>query len=285
LRPAFDPLYRERAFGSRGRAARLALRLGLSIFEAADRVAWRRYARIFCVSEEVRKRVLAARLAPPEKLEILHPSVGVAADEDREPEFQRFFLIPGRIMWTKNIELGIDAFRIFRRAHPDFRLVIAGVVDQKSKSYVERLRRLAEGEPGIEFRVSPGDDELKELYRTCYAVLFTAFNEDWGIVPVEAMASGKAVVATNRGGPTESIVHGLQGFLEDPEPSSFAARMAELASDASLARRLGAAGRERSRLFSWDAYARRIDEALDGLLSGSERSMSARTSPMEVDAR
>ena len=77
-----------------------------------------------------------------------------------------------------------------RRENPDladFRLVVAGIVDHKSAEYAARLRALAGDDPAIVFHVRPSDAELRQLYGTCRAVLFTAFNEDWGIVPIEAM--------------------------------------------------------------------------------------------------
>jgi glycosyltransferase involved in cell wall biosynthesis len=94
-------------------------------------------------------------------------------------------------------------------------------------------------------------------------MLFTAFNEDWGIVPIEAMAFGKPVICVNRGGPLESVQNGVQGFLEEPEPERFAGCMARLAENPDLAKRMGAAGPARARLFSWDAFVNKIDLALD----------------------
>src|SRR5690606_25009402 len=138
-----------------------------------------------------------------------------------------------------------------------FRLVIAGIVDRKSQPYFEKLKALTGGDPGVEFRVHPSDAELAGQYDHCYAVLFAAFHEDWGIVPIEGMAFGKPAIATNRGGPRESVQHGVQGFLEEPEVEAFARRMAELAGDAELARRMGQAGRERAKIFTWETFTER----------------------------
>jgi len=264
LRPAYDDNYRERALRSRGFFARTVLKAGLAVFRAADRLAWRRFDHVLCISQEARRRAVLGGLPRAAAADVAYPGPGLpgAADVSFEP----FFLLPGRVMWTKNLELGIAAFQRLRQAHPElagYRLVVAGIVDRKSEPYFARLRALAGGDPSIEFRVLPTDAELAELYRTCRAVLFTAFNEDWGIVPLEAMAFGKPVIATNRGGPRESIVHGEQGFLEEPEPEAFAARMAELALDPGLAASMGRAGRERSQAFSWEAFTAGLDRAVE----------------------
>jgi len=269
----FDKAYRERILHERGSFARLVYHAGSWVFRKIDRVAWKKYARIVCISREAHNRASAGGLLPGEnKIEILYPAPGFQVERPSE-QFDRYFFLPGRIMWTKNLELGIAAFREFKAGNvefEDFRLVIAGIVDKKSESYYARLRKFAAGEPHIEFRMMPSDAELADLYRNCYGVLFTAFNEDWGIVPLESMTFGKPVIAVNRGGPRESIQTGVQGYLEEPEPAAFAKRMAEMASDPALTRRLGRAGFERAKRYTWQSFADRMDDEIDRVCGTSQ---------------
>jgi glycosyltransferase involved in cell wall biosynthesis len=263
LRAAFDAEYQRRAAEQRTLAGRLLMHGGMAVFRAIDRRAWRAYDRVFCISEETRRRAVEGALASPDALEVLHVGLGIHGDAPADM-FDRVFLVPGRIMGTKNIELAIAAFARFREqpAASGFRLVIAGIVDRKSESYLAELRKLAACVPGIEFVVAPSDRELEALYRRCYAVLFPAFNEDWGIVPLEGMSFGKPVVATNRGGPVEFVDPGLNGFLAPPEAAAFASRMTDLAESPSLARVMGRAAFDRSRRYSWDTFTARIDHAI-----------------------
>jgi glycosyltransferase involved in cell wall biosynthesis len=265
LRAAFDPVYREQAFRKRGLLGRLALRAGLAAFSAVDKLAWKKYTRIVYLSQEALNRARLAGLLLNGPTEVLYPGIGVSADRPSD-RFDPFFLISGRIMWTKNVQLGISAFQRFCAAHPEaqeVRLVIAGMVDAKSATYLEELRGLAGGDPRIEFRICPTDEELRRLYAQCYALLFTPFNEDLGIVPLEAMAFGKPVIAVNRGGPTETIQHEVQGFLEEPTAEAFANRMAELYFNSSRAVAMGRLGFQHARLFSWDHFVGRIDDLLE----------------------
>ena len=87
---------------------------------------------------------------------------------------------------------------------------------------------------------------LQKLLRMCAGVVYTPPNEHFGIVPLEAMASGRPVIACDSGGPRESIVHGTTGFLCQATSHSFAEAMAELA-NASTSRRneMGKAARRR----------------------------------------
>ena len=99
----------------------------------------------------------------------------------------------------------------------------------------------------------------------CYALLFPSLSEPWGIVPVEAMAHARPVLAVNNGGPTESVADGETGFLLEPAPDAFAERMRWLAERPDEVRRLGRSAAQRARRYSWDAFVRRLDDYLDTL--------------------
>lgn len=67
------------------------------------------------------------------------------------------------------------------------------------------------------------------LLRACTAVLYTPEGEHFGIVPLEAMACCRPVIAVASGGPLETVVSGQTGFLCPPQPAAFAEAMASLA--------------------------------------------------------
>lgn len=268
LKIIHDPYARDVYLNSHPEA-RWKYTIGSTIFKFVDNLAWHYYAGAICNSEETRQRVLRAKLATEDKLHVLHPGVDLSRLTPSW-EYRPYFLLPGRIMWQKNIELGIRAFQQFEKllasgnaTKPVFRLIIAGMVDEKSKPYYAELRQLVNNNPNIQFCLNPGDTEMHDLYRESYGVLFTARNEDWGIVPLEGMAFGKPVISVNRGGPTESIIHRETGFLLEPDPEVFAATMFELAQDPQLPLKIGRAGRERARLFDWEGFVNRFDDLVE----------------------
>lgn len=270
LRAAFDPHYQAaylRMHGNRW-TRRLLLKFAAATFRVLDRIAWKRYDRVFAISNEVRCRIIAGGLCPANSVEVIHPGVNFEQSQ-LSGVYHKRFLIPGRIMWTKNIELGIHAFLDLLERRPDlsaFELVIAGFVDQKSRPYLARLRQLSASCPRIRFVLSPSDEELTALYRDSYTVLYTPFNEDWGLVPIEAMCHGKPVISVNQGGPTEIILNGETGFLVPPEASSFSGAMARLADDPELVVTMGNKGREHCQRFSWDVFVGKLDASLEQLL-------------------
>ena len=269
LRIVFDPVYRTRSLAERNAVERLVIRTGSLLFRALDRVAWKRYHRVFPISAEVQRRIEAGGLAPPEKMQILHPGVDLDAFVPSR-EANRTFFVPGRIMWTKNLELAIEAFRLFRDQMPEpeaWRLKIAGIVDRKSEPYLEKLRELAGSDPSVEFCIRPSDEEMRAFYESCFATLFTPFNEDWGLVVIEAMATGKPCVAVDCGGPREIVRHGQDGLLAKPSAEAFAREMVRLAMEPGLWKRISEAGPASAARFGWQGFVDALDGELEHALS------------------
>lgn len=279
LRPCFDTEYFRRVAPRYPGWKQAPLRLARAGFRAIDRQLWRRYRYVFFNSAETLRRASRGGLlaALDGRYEIAHPGMDVQATPVSDV-FEPFFLLPGRIMWTKNIEAAVAGFVAMKNARPEFaafRLVVAGHVDAKSESYLGDLRRLAAGRDDVDFVVSPDDATLGDLYRRCYASLFSAWNEDWGMAPLEANAAGKPVVASRRGGPLESQVDGVTGFLVDATPAGFAAGMARLAASPERTRAMGAMARTRCEQYDWSVMVDRIDSVIEQRCGVGARVMAA----------
>jgi glycosyltransferase involved in cell wall biosynthesis len=240
-------------------AALLALGPGFSM---VDKRMWRRYRHVLANSYETAHRIERAGLTDAE-IEVLHPGVDLE-QFTLHPTLprERFFLVAGRIMWEKRIELAIQALRAAREHGLDASMVVAGGVDSKSRPYLQTLREYAHGLP-VEFVVDPSDEDLASLYARCMSVVFTAPNEDWGVVPLEAMASGAPVIAVDAGGPRESVIHNVTGWLLPPTPWAFAEQMRKVADSESgriVSRR---AVRRRAQQFAADAFVARLDDVME----------------------
>ncbi|KAL3367382.1 hypothetical protein AABB24_011888 [Solanum stoloniferum] len=184
---------------------------------------------------------------------VLYPAVNV--DQFEKPDAIKLnFLSINRFERKKNIELAISAFAMVH-AHEvhdhqgvnmnDVSLTVAGGFDNRLREnveYLEELKKLAEREgvsQRVRFITSCSTAERNALLGHCLCVLYTPKDEHFGIVPLEAMAAYKPVIACNSGGPVETVKHGVTGFLCDPSPREFASAMSNFIQDPHMSEKMG----------------------------------------------
>jgi glycosyltransferase involved in cell wall biosynthesis len=134
---------------------------------------------------------------------VVHPPVEVDSFYNKPAE--DYYLIVGELVAYKRVDSAIAAF-----ARSGRRLKIAGDGPE-----FRALHQLASHHRNIEFLGRVSDAELRELYARCRALLLPG-EEDFGMTPVEALASGKPVVALGRGGALESVPSFGGVFYQEP---------------------------------------------------------------------
>src|SRR6185503_2266779 len=144
---------------------------------------------------------------------IVYPPVDtIFYHPDSTPSGQHFLMVSALVPY-KRIDVAIEACR---RAGATLR--IAGDGPDR-----DRLETLSDGH--VEFVGRLSDEQIRDEYRRALAILLPG-EEDFGIVPVEAQACGRPVVALARGGALETITHGETGILFDAlTPVSMAAAL------------------------------------------------------------
>jgi len=174
-----------------------------------------------------------------------------------------YFFTSSRLDGPKRIGLLIEAMA---QVSADVPLLIAGAGPER-----ERLEALAEGDPRIRFLGFVPDDDMPALYADALAVPFIPYDEDYGLVTLEAMRSAKAVLTTaDSGGPTEFVRDGATGVVCAPDAASIAAGLSRLAANRDDARLMGEAAREAVAGVTWE-------KVVEGLLS--DRSTRRRQRP------
>ena len=136
---------------------------------------------------------------------VIHPPVDTQAFAPvPAAEWGDFYLMAGELVAYKRSDLAVEAFN--RMGKP---LVVAG-----GGEMLARLK--AQAGPTVSVLGPQSFAALRSLYGRCRALVFPG-EEDFGIVPVEAMASGRPVIAFRRGGVTETVVDGRTGLFFDQQ--------------------------------------------------------------------
>lgn len=134
---------------------------------------------------------------------------------------------------------------------PEARFIVAGesVHNVSSEdSYKRQILNTAREDPLLKSRLHyiGFREDAERVMAAADVVVCSSFFESYGRVNVEAMACGRPVVSTNRGGPSETVAHAQTGFLVEPGDAEALARyVIVLLRDAALRRQFGQAGRER----------------------------------------
>lgn len=183
-----------------------------------------------------------------------------------------FLLSINRYERKKELSLAIEALADLKNflnkdEFNNVYLIMAGGYDkrvQENVDYYLELIGLAD-ELGVTDKVfflrSPTDIEKVSILMNCDVLIYTPPNEHFGIVPLEAMYASKPVIARDSGGPKESVVDGLTGFLVDKE--NFSKKLATLIKSKSLRQEFGIAGKNIFlNKFSFQAFSDNLNTLL-----------------------
>ena len=210
---------------------------------AIDRYALEHARRIFATSANVAGRLRSSTGLEAEVLP--HPPQEL---DYRCDAYEPFVLSVGRLDPWKRIDLLLEAAALV----PGLEVVVAGTGPER-----DRLEQLAGGRARFVGHVAPG--ELARLYATCRAVFYGPFDEDFGMVPLEAFRASKPVITTaDAGGPLDFVVPGETGWVAEPTPEALGAALREALADEQTARRYGEAGKPNADAITWDAALERL---------------------------
>jgi phosphatidylinositol alpha-mannosyltransferase len=171
----------------------------------------------------------------------------------------RNLLFVGRFEPRKGLLELLKGYRILRKTGCECRLLVVGTgpLGKEARRYIA-TRRLR----GVEFLGRVTDEEKAQLFRTADVYISPATGgESFGIVLLEAMAAGTAIVASDIHGYKGVVRRGREGLLVPPnEPKQIAASIARLLRDDDLRAEMGAAGQARAQEFSWERVTAKVDD-------------------------
>jgi glycosyltransferase involved in cell wall biosynthesis len=187
---------------------------------------------------------------------VIHPPVDTNSFSIVPPsELKDYYLMAGELVSYKRPDLAVRAFNELK-----LKLVVIGGGDMLGE-----VRRLAG--PTVTVLGAQPFDVLRSHYARCRALIFPG-EEDFGMVPVEAMASGRPVIAFGRGGAVETVAKGLSGvFFPEQTIESISLAVKELGKiEIDPAKIVAHAER-----FGKDHFFRKMREHIDRLLAEKHR--------------
>ena len=241
------------------------------------------------------RRMLLELGIPAERLEIVYPGVdtlrfrpdvdGTTLRQQLAPRGETVLLSVGRLQTRKGHDLTIEAVRqLTREQHRSLRYVIVGNGEDRS-----RLEALVD-QCGVREHVTFAGEVAAEMLPQYFAAcdIFVLPNrieqgdvEGFGIVFLEAAASGKPSIGGRTGGVPEAVAEGVTGLLvSGTDAGELAAAIARLMDSEPLRRSLGENGRARTeRDFTWESAAGRVSSIHKKLVKANSRAATVSAAP------
>jgi len=221
----------------------------------ARRFAWAQRSKVRCIHNGVD----VDRFSPRQGSGELRRSLGI-------PTRARLVVSVGRFVAYKGYAHLLEAARLVQAAMPGVHWLLVG--DGELRSDLEaQSHRL---DLSVQVRFTGWREDVPDILALCDLFVLPSLAEHFGRVIIEAMAMGKAVVATDAGGVPEIVIHGETGLLVPPaQPKALAEAVLTLLEDPAQAALLGAAGRQRAEdAFSLSRHVSAV-QTLYGELTGA----------------
>jgi len=207
---------------------------------------------IASISKNIQKKV---RMYYKRDSEIFY--LGIDFNDYKQGKYKDYVLCVSRLVKPKRVDLVVKSMGLVN--NKKIRLCIVGAGPDEKE-----IKDLAKKYANVEFLGQVEDKKLLDLYSNCLAVIYTPIDEDWGLVPLEAGASGKPTIGSDEGGLKETIVNGKTGFLLDNvSPKSIAEKINYLAKNKKIAKKMGIEARKRAKKFDWNYLLPKIEKLIE----------------------
>jgi len=223
-----------------------------SVGSLCDIVTVQNVDRIICPSPHLTRLIESYCFVDRERISVIPNGIDLKAFDSVNADGEQilseyglhkdnYILFMGRLTFHKGVHLLIEAFTRLKKEHSNMKLVIAGTGN--SESYLKAIANDVEDIVFTGFVDSLASK--KALYENCLVVVVPSFYEGLPMVILEAMACGKAIVASGVGGVPLLVRHGRNGFCSKPGDSQSLERFIQtLLEDANLRESMGSSGRK-----------------------------------------
>lgn len=247
--------------------------------------AWK----VICCSQYMKEEVERVFTLPQDKIVVLPNGIDTKKYEGGDElggirnkyaaDQEKVVLFVGRLVHEKGAHVLLEAFPGILAAVPEAKLVIVGKGGEKA-ALEEKARQLGISHK-VYFTGYLADQDLLCLYKFADVAVFPSFYEPFGIVALEAMASGTPVIISDTGGLKEIIVDGLDGLKVYPGDSwTLGEKIITILQNREMAKRLATQAKQKVKdIFEWQKIA--LDTKHVYLDIASKRKKSSWISPLE----
>lgn len=249
------------------------------LFPAIDRAYWkyvqppivRRARRIVAVSEDTKADTVKWYSVPPDRVDVVHNSVGPAFHprtlEEITPAMDRFGLVPGYVLHVGSISLKknltplVQAVSSLRAAGRDLKLVLVGRHYHKAPDpALAEASAALDRDGGLVSLGVVSDEDLPLVYAGAGVFVFPSLFEGFGIAPVEAARCGVPVIAAPLNGMEEALGDACYQLKNPKDPQEVAAAITTVLDDSALSADLVRRGLVHTTRFTFEAAATRLAE-------------------------
>ncbi|MGZ5018065.1 MAG: glycosyltransferase family 4 protein [Methylobacter sp.] len=259
--------------------------LSMRLFRPFYRRALAKADKVICVSDYIRRQAIAVFPEYADRfcvvLNATDPDVFKPYDDEAIRQLQdvikiernkKYLLYAGRLTPIKGVHILIEAFNEIYHRMPDVRLIITGPSffgGTAKTAYEQELVSLAGPvSDAVIFTGFLPHEKLKYLYSAAYIVVFpSVWPEPFGLVMLEAMASGSCLVASAVGGIPEVVENGINGVLVKPaDAGALAHAICNALSEPELMRRMETVARQKIVAHhSWERLVGELETLLGSL--------------------
>jgi len=230
-----------------------------SILKRIDKYNAMGATRIVCNSKYTRENIAQAY---QREAGICYPAVAADVFRPFVSERQSFVLSVGALTPSKGFDFIILALSTLPSSERPKLVVVSNYQEPAELEYLTNLARNLG--VGLDCRSGLSDSELQLLYAQAGCVAYAPIREPLGLVALEAMAAGAAVVGVAEGGVTETIAHDRTGVLALREPAAFGQAVRQLLANPDYALQLGNAGRQQVMAhWTWEQHVASLSLILE----------------------
>lgn len=177
--------------------------LSVKIYKIFEKKAWKKLDVVIFDSELSKFRALEHNLLQKQKSHIIHPPIDFLRFKRSKAKKGNTFVYVSRLNPPKRQDVLIEAWKIFSKNYPKFRLIIVGTPE--NKKYFKKLINLSKKVKNLEIKTNVSNKELEKIFASSIAGLFLGYQEDFGIVPLEIIMADKPLIAVDEGGYVQLI--------------------------------------------------------------------------------